>query len=181
MTLSRVFPVYHPKAGQPTHFVEAILTELGINYKSEKYFKWLVENNPEIDVHFLLVFFESLKTKVAPKLHTIRSHKRPLKVGDFINPKCWAGKPYNKTTEGYWQIKFAPDIEVKKVLDFEVSEHAVILLENNPIYQFCGEHTENLKQLASNDGLSTQDLLNWFRYPSPFKGQLICWSDKIYY
>ena len=31
ITVSRTFPDYHPKAGQPTYFVEQILNALGMN------------------------------------------------------------------------------------------------------------------------------------------------------
>jgi len=177
ITFSRTFPAYHPRKGEPTYFVEAILTELGINYKTGKYFKWLVDNNPEISGVFLVRFFDSLKRDIDPKKHTIRNHKRPLKVGEFINPHCWAGKPYNKTEEGFWQIKFAPDIEIKKVWDFEISG-AEIRIDDN-IYD--GMNMDILEKLAKNDGLSWTDLLCWFEYPKPFTGQILCWSDSVNY
>ena len=48
ITFSRTFPITHPNKGEPTYFVKAILTQLGIKYKQKTYYKWLVDNNPKI-------------------------------------------------------------------------------------------------------------------------------------
>lgn len=177
ITFSRTFPSYHPLKGEPTYFVEAILTQLGIDYTKHDYFVWLVENNPEIDEWFLDTFFNSLSENIAPKSHTIRSHKRPLKVGDFIDPKCWAGKPYNKTEDGYWQIKFTPDIQIKKVWDFSFR---IGLLTDEESFLINGWRVfEKLEQLSINDGLSKSDFISWFN--KPMKGQINCWNEKINY
>ena len=179
ITFSRTFPAYHPKKGQPTYFVEAILTQLGIKYKTGNYYKWLIENNPEISEVFLMKFFDGLKRDVYPKSHTIRNHKKPLKVGDFIDPKCWAGKPYNKTVEGFWQIKFAPDIEIKKVWDFE--------MDLNCIYSINGKRSNEQTDydLALNDGLTESEMQFWFmpnvNKPKEFKGQITCWNESVNY
>jgi len=184
ITFSRTFPAYHPRKGEPTYFVEAILTELGINYKTGKYFKWLVDNNPKISGVFLVKFFDSLKRDIDPKKHTIRAHKRPLKVGEYINPHCWAGKPYNKTEEGFWQIKFAPDIEIKKVWDFEMDLNGVYSINGKYILSEDDDATEI--KLAKNDGFDDPaDLFNWFmpnfNKPKHFTGQILCWSDSVNY
>lgn len=184
ITFSRYFPAYHPRKGEPTYFVEGILTQLGIKYKTGGYFKWLIENNPEISEVFLIKFFDSLKRDISPKLHTIRNHKRPAVVGGSLNPKCWAGKPYNKTPEGFWQIKFAPDIEIKKVWDVKVekdnfqNDDGTIAVVTKIIID--GMHkTENYEKLAANDGLNIDDLCNWFN--KPMVGQVLCWNENIIY
>jgi len=176
LTFSRTYPSYHPRKGDPTYFVEAILTQLGIDYTSDSYYEWLREENIEIDSTFLAFFWHSLKPDVDPKSHTIRAHKRPLKIGDWFNPKCWAGKPYNKTKEGYWQIKFAPDIEVKKVWDFEVYFEKT-LQQKQVLKVKSGK--SNIPEIATNDGLELIDFLHWFN--KPFDGQIICWNEKIKY
>jgi hypothetical protein len=189
LTFSRVFPSYHPRKGEPTYFVEAMLTQLGIDYTKHDYFIWLVENNPDIDEWFLNEFYERLSHDIDPKSHTIRAHKKPLKVGEWINPKCWAGRPYNKTKEGYWQIKFAPDIEVKKVWDFEVfidiksgydcvRLNGVLLHEFDGNEFFMGGHLK-LRTIAKNDGLEFEAFGNWFN--KTMKGQIICWNENIEY
>lgn len=187
LTFSRTFPAYHPRKGEPTFFVEAILTQLEIDYTSYNYFDWLVKNNSEIDSSFLENFMDSFKQNIQPKSHTIRNHAKPIKVSEFINPKCWAGKPYNKTKEGYWQIKFAPDIEVKKTWDFEIEvddDYTCFLIDNKPFCEMNSKMTTNTGQLdylAKNDGLNTLDLLYWFKHPSPFSAQIICWNDSVSY
>jgi hypothetical protein len=185
ITFSRYFPAHHPRKGEPTYFVEAILTQLGIDYTSHEYFMWLVENNKDVSEIFLNDFFMSLSQDIEPKSHTIRNHKRPVIVGGSLNPKCWAGKPYHKTPEGFWQIKFAPDIEVKKVWDIEIVDlrgvHC-IRLNNQPFGQFH-PLAEGTQKIAKNDGLTAIELIQWFSSPSPTgkKFQIICWNENINY
>ena len=38
-----------------------------------------------------------------------------------------------------------------------------------------------IKEIAKNDGLEVSDFLNWFKHPSNFSGQIICWSDSVEY
>ena len=180
LTFSRVFPSYHPRKGEPTYFVEAMLTQLGIDYTKHDYFIWLVENNPDIDEWFLNEFYERLSHDIDPKSHTIRAHNKPLKVGEWVNPKCWAGRPYNKTKEGYWQIKFAPDIEVKKVWDFE-SKDAWIYLKSKD-HNWGGVEQTKFTEIAKNDGLTYDDLKKWIKYPKDTgEMQIICWNENIEY
>lgn len=109
--------------------------------------------------------------KYLPKHHTIRSGNR-FKVGDKFSPRVWSGKPYYSK-----QIIIAPDIEVEKVYEFEI--HGSEFKINENIYD--GMNIEILEMIAQNDGLNRQELLDWFKYPNSFKGQIICWSDKISY
>lgn len=147
---SRVFPANHPKAGQPTYFVEKFLSSINyINNDEERLF------NPRLSVD-----------RFGPKHHTIRAGSR-WKAGDKFSPRVWSGKPYNSK-----QIIIAPDIEIKKVWNFEI-KNGQLLLGGYAIYQYA--------DVAENDGLSGEDFLAWFRFPKPFTGQIICWSDKIKY
>lgn len=178
VTFSRVFPAYHPRKGEETHFVEAILTQLGIDYTDHSYLGWLIKNNQGISELFLDQFQKSLSENIDPKSHTIRNHKRPVKVGDFINPHCWAGKPYNKTSEGYWQIKFAPDIEVKKVWNITIMQG--IAYRSFSTISINGLEATNWETLAKNDGLNSIDFVDWFK-DNIFSGKIICWNDSITY
>lgn len=186
ITFSRYFPAYHPRKGQPTYFVEGILTQLDIDYTSHEYFIWLVENNKDVSEIFLNDFFMSLSQDVIPKSHTIRNHKRPVIVGGSINPKCWAGKPYHKTPEGFWQIKFAPDIEVKKVWRFKMIP---ALWEDECKFYLDENHLGiEIIKIAYNDGLEPIAFMRWFTGPgiaaskrAAFNGQIICWNEKINY
>ncbi len=186
ITFSRQFPSYHPKVGEPTFFVE-------------KFWNSVTKDRP----HFLMSYYaicnfnekmeESAKpllwdfwktTKKADEVteakhHTIRAGHR-FKVGDKFSPRVWgndinpkSGKsgPYHSK-----QIIIAPDIEVKKVWDFDKD-----LLSKNFILNGKEISPDYLMDVAKNDGLELADLLLWFKYPKPFEGQVICWNEKLTY
>ena len=209
ITFSRVFPSYHPRKGEQTFFIEQILNDFKIDYTDQKYFTWLIENNPEIEDVFLWGFFKSLfSEKKDCKAHTIRNHKTPLKIGEFINPKCWAGShlipkvnPYNKTPQGYWQIKFAPNVEIKKTWNFRMTTQ---LDDRENDWTFCelnGKHytfysdeylDKKIKEVCKNDGLSSIDFFEWFEPyrtmkqkvngdDKVFDGNIICWDGNVNY
>jgi hypothetical protein len=140
ITFSRVFPKYHPKAGQPTYFVEQIYNSLFSKNNLMDYPKGL-----EID-----------DTIMGVKKHTIRNGNR-WKVGDKFSPRVWSGKPYASK-----QIILADDVEVKKVFDFIVEGPGYIL------NGYAITLTE-LKILAENDGLEADDLGLWFNKPGKFQ------------
>lgn len=104
LTFSRVYPSYHPKAGQPTYFVEKIVKSL----------HW---DRPHPPVDIRADFDSDIYINVQPKHHTIRAgHRwkvgdwfRPVVWGNDINPKSGRSGPYHSK-----QIIFAPDIQVKK-------------------------------------------------------------------
>jgi hypothetical protein len=153
---SQVFPKYHPKAGQPTGFIEKI-------------FNLIYKENTE------MFFDNKLPIWLDPRIietkhHTIRTGNR-WKVGDKFSPRVWSEKPYNSK-----QIIIAPDLEVKKVYD-------IMIYPNNEIHingvHFATFGSENCQLIAKNDGLEMNDFVNWFS-KLPFKGQIICWSDTSY-
>ena len=154
ITFLRVFPKYHPKAGQPTYFVEKLLSSLNYKYYDEDR-----QFNPRLSVDS----FE-------PKHHTIRNGNR-WKAGDKFSPRVWSDKPYNSK-----QIIICPDIEVKKVFSFSKD-----LISKNFYLNGIETHPDDLLTIAQNDGLEIADLLLWFQYPNPFNGQIICWSDAVSY
>jgi len=174
---SRQFPDSHRRAGEATYFVELILNSLGIDFKSRQYLKWLYTNNPAVSKKFLRDFQEELGLGLPNKrikVHTIRSHKKPFKVGEVFTPKCWAGQPYRKTENGYWQINFAPDIKIVKRWNFNIQK---------PSFLIDGIATTQPQDimLANNDGLILIDMLSWFKYPTPFDGHILCWSENVNY
>lgn len=103
------------------------------------------------------------------KHHTIRAGNR-WKVGDKFSPRVWRHKPYNSP-----QVIIGADIEIKKVWDFESTGNNHLYINEKSINVF------DVELLAKNDGLSSPDLLKWFKYPKPFKGQIICWNESIIY
>lgn len=157
MTFSRYFPAYHPRKGEPTYFVEGIWES--------------IRNNQNIDspqYHYMKFESDIMRWKqYQPKHHTIRAGNR-WKVGDKFSPRVWSGKPYNSK-----QIIIAPDIEIKKVWNFEIKDSEVYI--NGFLYN------GKTKDLIKNDGLEEMDFWNWFQFPKPFSGQIICWNENINY
>ena len=161
ITFSRVFPKCHPKAGQPTYFVEKI-------YKSLFLMKCVP---PELvtDFNFAIMNDENYMAKH----HTIRNGSR-WKVGDKFSPRVWIGKPYNSK-----QIILSDDVQIKSIWDFE--------MDLNGIYSINGKYIDEQTEynLAMNDGLTESDMQSWFmpnyNKPKEFKGQIICWSDAVSY
>lgn len=183
ITYSRTFPTYHPKAWQPTYFVEKFYNSFSVDALGARFFEdkeeelWDLNRHLPYDVYmdFRDGLVRGRTEKFAPKHHTIRSGSR-WKVGDKFSPRVWSGRPYNSK-----QIILAPDIEIKRLWDFEIS-NADILLDGRIILDRTDiDYHTALGAIAENDGLTTEDLMEWFRYPQQFKGQIICWSDTVNY
>lgn len=174
ITFSRTFPVYHPKAGQPTFFVEKLYNSVlfdtdGMDFDIGESINEFYEKNPNDKKH-----------------HTIRKGNR-WKVGDKLSPRYWGDNINEKSgRSGPYQsnqIIIASDIEVKKVWGFEINEKKEIWVGGKRIVrQDCvSEKIGTLRAIAINDGLSFDDLLKWFQYPKIFSGQIICWNESINY
>lgn len=156
---------------QPTYFVEQILNSLGVEYLKSQYLTKLEKLNPKVGNKLLIDFYNSL-SEYCPnkKLHTIRSPKKPFKVGDKFTPAIWTAKPYSSP-----QIKFYGDIEVKQTWDIEIKV-------NGDFKSFNIINSGNktpLFDVAKNDGLSKIDFLNWFGESS--NSQIICWDSNLKY
>lgn len=193
ITFSEFYPKYHPKAGEPTFFVEKIwegLARLGN----------LDPGNSIILQHVLDERIENyaMGRIFDPKYHTIRRGNR-WRVGDWFSPRVWSGKPYRSK-----QIQFAPDIQVKKVWDIiicrgrEYVSFKINTAENGNSHWILLKDIYENKTLALNDGLDPEDFASWFKVVSNakksheffakldtphviFSGQIICWNDKIIY
>src|SRR5687767_12495636 len=162
LTFSKEFPINHPKASEPTFFVERILNLLHDNQ--------IVLDNIHDELKPFINDFELIGTQ-RQKHHTVRPGSR-WKPGDMASLRVWSDKPYRSK-----QIEFA-QVEIKKVWDIEISEFWFI---NDQIL----EHGQ-VAELAKNDGLAYDDFIAWFSiHPKTkddvFRGQVICWSDRIEY
>lgn len=165
ITFSRTYPSYHPRAGEPTYFVEQIIK--GLPYSLHDDSAW-----GNIELCTKLVLAIDIWKDLGRKYHTIRSGHR-WKAGDWFSPRVWSGKPYNSK-----QIQFAPDIQIKKVWDFDISGHDGKFFIDGKTLAECHIF---LIDIAENDGLIAADFRAWFKHPKPFSGQIICWSDTINY
>jgi len=164
ITFSRTFPAYHPKAGQPTYFVE-------------KFYNSLFSRNNLMDYPIGLEINENI---LEMKNHTIRAGER-WKKGEYFSPRVWSGKPYNTP-----QIILAKDILITDVYDFEIKtayKELPLDYDTDVIinHRFFHTDSEIMKTVAKNDGLTLAELLQWFKYPKPFKGQIICWNKNAQY
>ncbi len=185
LTFARQYPAYHSKAGEPTFFVEKILNKLGIDYSGKAYYEMLIElnrNNPKVNLSMLAIFQTYLFRNIeSSKLHTIRSGHN-VKVDDLRSPRVWIAKPYTET-----QIIFAPDIQVKKVWDFDIkweSNYEQFFINGTCVSDCTKEDWFNsglIELIAKNDGLGIVDFLDWFKFPSNFSGQIVAWDEKIEY
>lgn len=172
LTFSRYFPSYHPRKGEPTYFVEKIWKCTGAVYE---YARNLDEE---------LSRFLDTDLKFNPKGHTIRAGYR-WKVGDKFSPRIWSDKPYRSK-----QIIIAPDIEIKKVWDVEISAfthgytHITIPSKDKNLRTHGYRSMIPLGDVAANDGLEIKDFEAWFnpaKIDTLFEGQIICWNENIKY
>lgn len=160
--VSRHFPAYHPRKGEPTNFVRSIWE--GLDMLNWNYDEW--DERLEEDAKS---YFE--KKTYTPKWHTIRAGER-WKVGDMASLRVWSGKPYRSK-----QIEIAPPVEIKRIWPIEISNRGDIHISD---YLWQRPYDE----LATNDGLSNQDFIDWLIKPATkkhFKGQIISWTDSIEY
>lgn len=176
-TISRTFLKGHPKSGQPTYFVEQFINSVSDSDKwcqfwhvayLEKLYRLNSKNIElgKITREQIKEFWESLNPEInTKKHHTIRSGTH-FKGGDSISVRCWSKSPYNSPQIILWE-----DVEVRtwNIKRKDGWFHTDFLKSENDI----------IEDLATNDGLSINDFLNWF--PAEFSGQIICWSDKIEY
>lgn len=189
ITFSRYFPVYHPRRGEGTYFVEKI--HWGVTPMIFKNWPCASDMIRDLNKHLpddlVQDFIDDLDDEIdysdAIKHHTIRAGHR-WKEGDWFSPRVWSGKPYNSK-----QITIAPDMQVKKLWDFEMDACGVCSIAKQgeqQIYTF--EYSEDMDdRIAANDGLTPEDFYWWFsRSPDykkkkEFSGQILCWNENIEY
>ncbi|HTJ52578.1 MAG TPA: hypothetical protein VL443_24150 [Cyclobacteriaceae bacterium] len=161
ITFSQKFPSYHPRKGESTLFIEKIYAGLADIIPDFK-----IPNNAN-DFWDWHEYYSAV-----PKYHTIRAGHR-WKEGDWFSPRIWSGRPYNSK-----QIILAPDIQLKKVWDFDISgEEGKTYIDGRSLT----DRNLYIHEIANNDGLEVIDFKNWFKHPKTFSGQILCWHEKINY
>ena len=134
--LSKVFPVTHKRAGEPTLFSRKV--------RAAKY--------------------PTVYPDEVPKLHTIRANcplweKRIAEVQAGNAEIClrqWTGKPYRSKTVEIMRLTADDGVGLQKLrftVDVDCSRVALI----------DGISLPSLRVLANNDGLSLDDWNDWFR------------------
>lgn len=166
ITFSKTFPSYHVKAGQETNFVQKFWTSIKVPLPVSVHAKQLEE-----EVHKLMFAYWE------PKYHTIRKGNR-FKVGDKFSPRVWGTdiNPKSGRSGPYHsqQLILANDVEIVKVWDFEIKDKWFFLNGKKLT-------APQVIVLSINDGLEYRDFLSWFKFPAPFKGQIICWNKNVDY
>jgi hypothetical protein len=161
-TLSRTFMKGHPKAGQPTYFVERMLRSL-INEQGKAIsgsfndFEKLELEKEELERDF-------------EKGHTIRMG-RHFKPNDELTLAVWSGKPYRSKQIKLW-------IGPIRAIDIDV----IIEEHYDELYLSLRPGHIKLKELAKNDGLSLEDFRHWFNLPvGEHAAQILIWNPEINY
>lgn len=161
---SRTFPVYHPKRGQPTYFVEKIWAHL--IYSGQYDFEMC---QSYLDAPWAKDLFDTNKVSEFVqtrqfKMHTIRQGYSRSK-DEIFSPRVWSGRPYTSK-----QIAFAPPLKILRVPMFfkdTLPDIGSVFLRN---VQWLSD--TYLQSIAQNDGLSLEDFQAWFKEPT-FSGQII--------
>lgn len=146
------FPKTHPRAGQPTYFVDNIT-------------RGLLGESETVDIeHDFFDFFEfSEDAPSIPKIHTVRSNyahwqKRIEEVQNgtaVLSLRVWSGRPY-----------MSQQVRVK---DFTASDGIGVQLiqrvsNNDFLVNMIGNRVRiGVSELATFDGLSVEDLFDWFK------------------
>lgn len=181
ITFSRTYPSYHPRAGEPTYFVEKVWKSLGISEHPDKFIPYMHDLTGHTNSNKLVCFDD-----LPEKHHTIRAGHR-FKEGDTFSPRVWSGKPYRSK-----MIQFAPDIDIKKVWNFEIYHindpvYSAMILNGKTLFDIERGHCylaymHVAQQIANNDGLDFIDFQEWFQFgDKAFDGQIICWNENINY
>lgn len=173
ITFSRYFPKGHPRAGEPTYFVEKMIRAYYLRSNAMTISTDLIDD-------FYLNQVKGIEpvANFEPKWHTIRAGNR-WKVGDLYAPRVWSGKPYASK-----QISFLPPIKIEKIWDISIKiangEDVTVKLNNRSIL------LQDLMLIALNDGLELNDFAAWFnlhpkKKEQTFTGQIICWNPDLNY
>ena len=157
LTVSRTFPKTHKRAGEETHFVGRILSELILS--------GLIDRNvaERLKINMDLFF------PCNPKLHTIRANyvlwaKRMKEIQEgkaILSIRYWSGKPYNSKQVEICQLDKNSGCGLQELnfLDSRFDFPYVYCMHNPLTRVFKGLQ----RDLAKNDGLSLDDFKDWFR------------------
>jgi len=138
LTVSRYFPKTHKRVGEPTYFVEKILS-------TQNDYGLISKNEVE---------------KYEPKIHTVRANyplwekriEQVQKGGAIISLRFWSGKPYKSKQIEFCQLNKDSGIGIQKLDD-----------PTNFVFAPINGIPINWEDVAKNDGLSFDDFCEWFK------------------
>lgn len=147
ITLSRVFPTTHSKAGKSTHFREKVIKGIG-NYSC---------------------IYREFWDRTTPKIHTIRANydrwaHNIAKINEgcfYLSLREWSGKPYGSKQNEIVQLH-----EPIGIQHIELKYHAA---DDTITARIDGRDwlDADCYELAKNDGLTVEDFKEWFFGKSP--------------
>lgn len=183
--VSRYFPKKHPRAGQETLFMEKIWKGLDTgNHRDGEY--TIYSKYPRLmkDGHWQIpVMWRDLMNakRFKPKYHTLRAGHR-WNAGEMASLRVWSGAPYRSK-----QIEIA-QVELKQIWGIKIDIIGNITIKQGKKSFMTHVYAKGFTDLATNDGLNRQDLIDWLKcHPKRkkgkylFDGQIVCWSDLIRY
>ena len=133
LTLSQVFPVTHPRAGEETHFKDWLVGALYYGATSGK-------------IHTIRANFELWEKR----FEDIYAGKACLSV------RYWEGKPYRSKQHEIVRLTNDDGIGIQKLRIYEHEPLPVVYADRytTPV---------DWQELAANDGLSLSDWREWFK------------------
>ena len=167
-TLSRTFLKGHPRAGEPTYFMEKVYNSLypeQIRQLPKDFSNWHFANQQNRGIAN-----EFNKAITETKHHTIRMG-RHFKANDELTLAVWRGKPYHSMQVKLWTGPIrAADILIH--IDY-YDDRKWLSLSPGHI---------SIKELAKNDGLELMDFIQWLNLPvGKHEAQILIWNPEIEY
>ncbi len=147
--LSNRFPKSHPRAGQPTYFVENLMFALRCpdcqnGERQEGEFCRVCNcrrNIPGRKIHTLRANYDYW----APRIREVQEGRAVLRA------EYWPEVPYRCKPAKIWTLTAAHGVGIQKV---ELADLGIVVIDGI-------SHSEI--EVAGNDGLSYADFVNWFK------------------
>jgi len=138
ITVSRVFPIKHNLAGEPTYFINSIINTINRNIQTYRI-----------------------------KAHTIRSNYplwekriKEVQAGKAIlSLRYWDGKPYRSKQKEILALDSSSGIGIQKLVFFEGDSYCPYVYQDNS----TSNNPVLIEKLANNDGLTLEEFIEWFK------------------
>lgn len=154
MPISTRFQSTHPRAGEPTYFMEKIKTSIGVLDAADGY---------------------------EPKHHTIRAGKR-WNVGDMIDFFIWSGLPYRSKwirPLPLIEVKKVFDIDIDE--NGIIAVNGKYLIEDESNEEESAEYRLAINDGLEPSDFHHWLIAPVYKAAKPFDGQIICWNENINY